>query len=198
MRAAAGAAALLALLWTGAVAGAAVGLQIHSVSLPDRVRVADGVPDLVINGAGVRKRLFVNVYVAALYLPRKMPFPDAILVDAAPRRLALHVLRDEITAEQLLESFRDGLVANNAPADLAAINAGMKQLDGIFNAVRVVKKGDVILLDYLPEAGTRVVVAGQVRGAIPGADFNRALMKIWLGEKPVDPDLKKALLGGAS
>jgi len=30
---------------------------------------------------------------------------------------------------------------------------------------------------------------------IPGADFYRALLKIWLGEPPVDAVLKKALLG---
>ena len=194
-RPAASAVSLLAFAWAGAVAGAAVGLQIQSVTLAERAHLAEGIPDLVINGAGVRKRLFINVYVGALYLPRKMLLPEVILADGVPRRLALHVLRDEITAEQLLGSFRDGLEANNAPADLAAVSASVKQLDGIFNAVKVVKKGDSILLDYLPETGTRITVAGQVRGTIQGAGFNRALMRIWLGEKPVDANLKKALLG---
>jgi hypothetical protein len=30
---------------------------------------------------------------------------------------------------------------------------------------------------------------------LPGEDFNKALLKIWLGDKPVTEDLKKALLG---
>jgi hypothetical protein len=41
-------------------------------------------------------------------------------------------------------------------------------------------------------------VAGQQRGKdIPGEDFYRALLRIWLGEKPVQDDLKQALLGKA-
>jgi hypothetical protein len=38
---------------------------------------------------------------------------------------------------------------------------------------------------------------GKERGAIKGADFNRALTNIWLGGHPVQNDLKKAMLGGA-
>jgi len=30
---------------------------------------------------------------------------------------------------------------------------------------------------------------------IEGEDFYRALLRIWLGDKPVQEDLKKALLG---
>ncbi|MBP8162985.1 MAG: chalcone isomerase family protein, partial [Propionivibrio sp.] len=40
---------------------------------------------------------------------------------------------------------------------------------------------------------------GQVRGSdFAGEDFFNALLKIWLGNKPVQDDLKQALLGKAS
>jgi hypothetical protein len=56
----------------------------------------------------------------------------------------------------------------------------------------------VITLDFLPDAGTQVTVNGVSKGKpIPGEDFYGALLKIWLGDKPVDADLKKAMLGGA-
>jgi len=188
--------AVMGLVLWASLAGAA---DVQSVKLPDRVRFAENGSELIINGAGVRKRVFVSVYVGALYLPRKTPSAEAILsADASPRRLALHILRDEITAEQLLGSFREGFEANNPPADLAAVSTGLRQLDAIFSAARVVKRGDLILFDYLPESGPKVTLGNEVRGTIPGAEFNRALMKIWLGAKPVDPELKKALLGGAS
>jgi hypothetical protein len=55
----------------------------------------------------------------------------------------------------------------------------------------------VITLDYIPESGTRVTLNGEPKGeAIAGDDFYRALLRIWLGENPVDSSLKKALLGG--
>jgi hypothetical protein len=62
--------------------------------------------------------------------------------------------------------------------------------------VKAANKGDVILLDYLPGAGTRVTVRGDDKGTIAGVDFNRALLRIWLGEQPADSALKKAMLGG--
>ena len=58
------------------------------------------------------------------------------------------------------------------------------------------KKGMRITLDWVPAAGTQLTVDGKPSGApIPGEDFYRALLKIWLGEHPVQDDLKKALLG---
>ena len=82
------------------------------------------------------------------------------------------------------------------PDELARLDPQVKQLDKIFTAVKAVKKGDVVLLDYLPGAGTRVTVRGEDKGTIPGEDFNRALLRIWLGESPADASLKKAMLGG--
>jgi hypothetical protein len=54
----------------------------------------------------------------------------------------------------------------------------------------------VILLDYLPGAGTRVTIKGQVKGVIPGQDFNDALLEVWLGARPASGGLKRAMLGG--
>jgi hypothetical protein len=54
----------------------------------------------------------------------------------------------------------------------------------------------VIHFEFTPEAGTRVVVNGQAKGsAIPGEDFFAAVLRIWIGDKPVDGDLKKGLVG---
>jgi len=57
------------------------------------------------------------------------------------------------------------------------------------------KEGDVVMLDYLPGKGTRVTIKGKVKGIIKGKDFNRALLDVWLGNKPADEDLKQAMLG---
>jgi hypothetical protein len=105
------------------------------------------------------------------------------------------MLRD-LEAEQLLSAFNDGLKKNHAPGELAKLEPQMKQLDSIFAAVKAVKKGDVVLLDYLPGTGTRVTVRGEDKGTIAGEEFNRALLRIWLGEQPADASLKKAMLGG--
>ena len=59
-----------------------------------------------------------------------------------------------------------------------------------------INQGGVILIDYLPGIGTRITINGVARATIPGEDFNRAMLRIWLGDRPVDGRLKRMLLGG--
>jgi long-chain acyl-CoA synthetase len=177
------------------LAGAALATELEGVKLADRVRVNDGGPDLVLNGAGVRTRAFFRIYVGALYLQQKAATPQAVLADAGPKRVAMHLLRD-LTAGQLFSALNDGLKGNHTPADLANLEPQVKQLEGIFNAVKAAKAGDTILLDYVPGTGTRVVVNGDSKGVVAGEGFNRALLRIWLGDQPADGALKKAMLGG--
>jgi long-chain acyl-CoA synthetase len=47
----------------------------------------------------------------------------------------------------------------------------------------------------LTSAGTKVSLNDKLLGNIEGGAFNRALLRVWLGNKPVDAPLKKALLG---
>jgi hypothetical protein len=70
-------------------------------------------------------------------------------------------------------------------------------MNAILKSIGEGKKGDLINFDYTPEGGTRISVNGQAKGnAIPGEDFYSAVLRIWLGDKPADAGLKKALLGG--
>ena len=169
--------------------------EIEGVKIADQVRVADAGPELVLNGAGVRTRVFFKVYVGALYLQQKKNSAEAVFADTGAKRVAMHLLR-ELAAEQLFSALNDGLRNNHTPEQLARIEPQVKQLEGIFNAIKAAKTGDVIVLDYLPGIGTRVLVNGDNKGTIPGEEFNRALLRVWLGEQPADASLKKAMLGG--
>ena len=186
---------LLVLLIGAVITISAAAAEIEGVKLADKLRVSDAGPELILNGAGVRTRVFFKVYVGALYLQKKENATDAVLADAGPKRIAMHVLRD-LTAEQLFSALKDGLGNNHTPGQLAKLEPQVKQLEDIFNAVKAAKNGDVILLDYLPGAGTRITVRGDDKGTIPGEEFNRALLRIWLGNQPADASLKKAMLGG--
>lgn len=169
--------------------------EIEGVKIADKVRVGDTGPELVLNGAGIRTRLVFKVYVGALYLPQKQSAADAILSDSSAKRVALHLLRD-ITADQLLSALNDGMKANHTSEQLAKFDAQSKQLETIFKSVKAAKSGDTVLLDMLAGGGTRVTVNGEVRGTIAGADFSRALLRVWLGDSPVETSLKRAMLGG--
>jgi hypothetical protein len=96
----------------------------------------------------------------------------------------------------LLKAFKDGIEANHSPAELAALTSQIKQMEQIFNTVDHVKIDDVITIDYLPDTGTQIYLNGKLLGIVLGPEFYRALLKIWLGNEPVQRDLKKAMLGG--
>jgi long-chain acyl-CoA synthetase len=137
----------------------------------------------------------VKVYVGALYLQQKKTTAEAVLADAGPKRVAMHMTR-EVAAERLYAGLDDGIKGNHAPEQVAKFGPQMRQFEAIFQSVKAARAGDVFLLDLLPGGGTRVIVNGQDKGTIPGDDFARALLRIWLGDNPVDGSLKRAMLGG--
>ncbi len=168
-------------------------MEVAGVKLPDTVQA--GNQQLVLNGAGIRSKWFFKVYVGALYLTQKQTSADTIISEEQVHRIALHMLR-ELGSKKLYGAFSEAIEANHTPAELAAMDADLKQMAQIFEAVGEVKEGDVIVLDYLPGSGTRISVNDTARGTIAGATFNRALLRIWLGSKPAQENLKKAMLGG--
>jgi len=168
-------------------------LDLADIHLEDSVQLGDTV--LQLNGGGIRTRFFFKIYVGALYLPQKQNSAEAIIADENKHRIALYILH-ELSGEKLFSALNDAIEANHTAAELATLDAQMKRMKQIFEAVQQVKPGDIIMLDYLPDSGTRITVNGTERGIIAGADFNRALLKVWLGKHPVQDDLKKGMLGG--
>jgi hypothetical protein len=114
-----------------------------------------------------------------------------------PRRLDVTLLRDTST-EQNLDALMGGMEDNNATEELEAIQAQTDRFFSLIRTVHEIPEGTRITLDYLPDSGTRLSIAGRVLGLIPGERFNRAVMKIWLGDNPIQVSLKKALLGKTS
>ena len=88
---------------------------------------------------------------------------------------------------------------NHTEAEMAGLKDRLKQFSDTLLAIGEAKSGTTVVIDWLPETGTRLTVNGQVKGKdIAGEDFYKALLKIWLGNKPVQDDLKQALLGKVS
>ena len=174
------------------VALPALGESLEGVTLPDEASAGDR--HLILNGLGLREAtiLKVNVYVAGLYLPAKSSDPYAILKVDVPKRIVMHFVRN-VGKEKLVEAWNEGF-DKNAGASKDQVAPGLLQLDG---AMVDVRSDDTIVLTYLPETGTTVVVKGKDAVTIPGADFARVLFSIWLGPSPPNVGLKVGLLGRA-
>jgi hypothetical protein len=180
---------LLLLLLPIAVSAA----EVAGVKIDDKTRIGSG--ELVLNGAGLRKRVFFQVYAIGLYLPQKTQSAAAVLEQPGPKRVAIHMLRD-VSAEAFTEALADGIRANHSAAESKALEPRVQQLGAIMAEIKEAKKGMAFALDWDGKS-TQLVVQGKPAGQpIPGEDFYRALLRVWLGDKPVQDDLKKALLGG--
>jgi hypothetical protein len=150
--------------------------------------------ELQLNGKGIRKRVIFDVYEIGLYLPKKTNSSEEAITGPGAKRVELRMLRD-VSAEQFSDALTDGLRANHSEAEARALEPQIKQLAATMAEVKEAKKGMAISLEWNGKA-TQVVIDGKPAGAaIEGEDFYRALLRIWLGDKPVQDDLKKALLG---
>jgi len=164
--------------------------EVAGVKIDDKARLAD--TELSLTGAGVRKRVFFQVYAIGLYVgdPKADPVSQP-----GPKRVQIHMLR-EVSAEQFIDALAAGIKENHSEAQAKALEPRVKELGATMAAMKEAKKGMTIALDWNGTA-TQLMVEGKPAGRpIDGEDFYRALLRIWLGEKPVQEDLKKALLGG--
>lgn len=167
--------------------------ELEGVKLAPTVQVASA--PLVLNGAGLRTRAFFKVYVAALYGPQKATDAAALLAQKGPRRVVISMLRN-VDADTFAGALSDGLRDNHTEAQVAALKPQIDTLMATLKQAGEAKKGDVIHFDFDPATGTQVSINGQAKGAaLPGPDFYTAVLRIWLGDNPVDGGLKKGLLG---
>jgi hypothetical protein len=165
--------------------------EVAGVKMPDTVTIEG--KTLKLNGAGLRKKRMFKVYVAGLYVESTSKDAGAVISSDTVKSIRLHILRG-LSGSQIGEAISDGF-HHNSKAQMGALSERLQKLNGMFPAV---VEGDQIVLTYVPGKGTMVSAKGQDKGVIEGKDFADALFAVWLGENPVQDDLKKALLGGAS
>ena len=167
-------------------------LEVAKVKVDETATVAN--QELKLNGAGVRTKVFFKVYVAALYLTEKKSTPAEILAQPGPKRVQISFLR-EVSSDSFGQGFMDGLGNNSTAEEKSKIFNQIVKLGQLFGKVPEVNKGDVLTIDWIPASGTVVQLNGKQLGdAFPDVNFYNALLKIWLGEKPVDASLKKHFL----
>lgn len=166
-------------------AGAAT---VGGVDVPDSAQVAN--TNLVLNGAGLRKKFFIKVYVGALYVAQKNTDAAALLAAPGPDRVLMHMIY-AVDKGQFADAWHEDF-KNNNPQNYAALQADIAQFIGYFGDSR---KDDIIIMDYVPGQGTLVTWNGTLRGTIAGEEFHKALLNVFLGPNPPTGDLKDGMLG---
>jgi len=163
--------------------------ELEGVELPERID--SDTQQLVINGAGVRSKWFLDLYVAGLYL--EAPLIDARqVIDAdRPSLLRLEIVSGLISSEKMEKATREGF----EKAASGGYPASTEQVDAFIEVFREeIKEGDRFDLFYLPGEGVRVTKNGVLRATLSGLPFKQALLAVWLGEEPAQESLRQALL----
>lgn len=169
--------------------------DVAGVHFDEKASVAGS--ELTLNGAGLRTRFMLKIYAMGLYLPKRADSAEAIAGTTGPKRIQIITLRD-LTAEQFADALVEGLKKNHNETEFTKLQARTDDFRNALLSLKSAPKGSEIRLEWLPGSGTRLSFGNETRGKdIPGEDFFRALLRIWLGDKPADQDLKNALLGKA-
>lgn len=169
-------------------------VDVSGVKVDDTATV--GGKELKLNGAGMRAILFIKFYAIGLYLPEKKATPAEVQALSGPRRVSLTVQR-EINSEEFGQLFITSMNKNSTKEEKAKVINQTVKFGEMFASMDKVVKGDIITLDWIPGTGTVSSLNGKKIGeTLPGIDFYNAVLRIWLGDMPVQESVKKELLGG--
>ncbi len=182
---------MLAAILTGTVSST-FAAELSGVFVDDEIKAANG-QRLVLNGIGLREKLWFDIYVGSFYLTGKSQDVAEILTNPGPWRVQLDFVYTEVASEKLLDAWREGFENNQSAEVLSQLKSRIEQFYGYFSSAVVAK--DQYQFDYIPDQGTRISKNKQVLGLIPGEDFKNALLEIWLGNHPADKNLKRGMLG---
>lgn len=183
-----------AMLCAVCAAPAWASVNVEGVPFDEAARLAGR--ELLLNGTGLRSVFVIKGYVAGLYLPERAKNAAVILGMKGPKRLQIHPLRD-VGADTFIRALNDGIHRNQTELQVQKLSDRLTQLEDAMRQIGATRRGDTINFDYTPEAGTIITVNGVARGKpILGEDFYQAVLSIFIGNNPVDRELKSGLLGG--
>lgn len=159
--------------------------------LPKVMKVGDQY--LKLNGGGVREKMFIDLYIAILYLEAPTTKANDILTVDKPMAIKLKIVSSMVDKDNFEAALRDGFKksTNNNVAPYKdriekLISAGFKE---------EITDLDIYDLIYQPGIGTTLMKNNKKLVTIEGLDFKDALFGIWLGTAPAQVDLKKKMLG---
>ena len=169
----------------------ALAMDCKGINFPDHAFVEG--TDLTLNGVGLHKATFlrVDVYVGALYVAATSRDPNTLLNSDRPQELILHFLRNVNVKDVRDQWTKDFVhVVPDRPASL------MRRVATLNTWLSDMKSGQRLTFVRQPGEGIKVVIGGVLKGTVPGDDFSRVFMSIWLGAAPPSTRLRDGLLGG--
>ena len=164
--------------------------EIGGINMPEALET--GQTKLYLNGAGIRKKFFMDLYVAGLYLEEKSDDPEVIIEADEPMAIRLHIISSMITSKKMEKATREGF-ENATGGNIEPIKVQIEEFITVFK--EEIKEDDIYDLIYVPGKGMKISKNNESRSIIKGFPFKKAMFGIWLSDKPAQKSLKKKMLG---
>ncbi|ANQ52598.1 hypothetical protein MY04_5266 [Flammeovirga sp. MY04] len=161
--------------------------EISNVTLQNYINVHGKKMEL--NGAGVRTKYFLPMYVSSLYLQDKSSNPNDVLYNVKHKVVQLDIISDFVTKERIEETVKEGF----------EYFRNSLEIDDEINMFLSVFKDEVVNGDKFQfvaeDTLCRIIKNNNELLVIDNINFQKALFSIWLGNKPINDELKDEMLG---
>jgi hypothetical protein len=165
--------------------------RVAGIEIPETLET--GGVSLILNGAGVRTKYFLDLYVSGLYLQQASVDATSILDADERMAIKLWIVTGLITSERMQESIEEGF-QKSTRGNTAPIREKIDALIDVYD--EEISDEDTFELVYVPGQGLKVNKNGVYRATIEcGLPFKRALFGIWISGQAVQTSLKRDLLG---
>ena len=164
--------------------------EIEGVNIPESLEA--GQTKLILNGAGVREKFFIDFYVCGLYLKDKSNDYKVIIEADEPMAIRIHIVSSMATSKRMEKASREGFEKATG-GNIEPIKVQIEELMLVFK--EEIQKGDIYDILYVPTKGVEVYKNSELKSRIEGLDFKQALFGIWLSDKPAQKSLKEEMLG---
>ena len=167
-------------------------VEVKGIHVKEKISQPSTKQTLILNGTGIRTKFIFDIYVGALYLPQKSSDAQQIINSPEAKRISMHFLYDKIEKQKMTDGWSDAFADNISETELANLKEQIKQFNSYFPDI---VKGDVVVIDFIPNSGASITINTHLKGTIAGDDFQKALLAIWFGDSPPNEDLKEGMLG---
>ena len=165
-------------------------LNLEKENIPSYLSIAG--EKQYLNGAGVRRVMFNNVYVVALYSSLLSDNAKALIEADIPMTVRVYITSGLVTADRFADHTMEGF-EKSTEGEMSKIRPQIEDMIGSFR--NSLQKDDIWDLSYDPKR--KVVTIYQNNKFVVEAqslEFKQAMIGIWLSKDPVQKSLKKALL----
>lgn len=167
-------------------------IQISGVEIPPSIHYKN-TEALQLYGAGLRKFLWIDMYVGVIYLKDKKLTPHQIIHSNEPMALRLHIISSLISKKRTIKAIKDGF-DKATKGNASQYQERIDQMIGFFK--NEIQPNDIIDLVYKPSGEIRIYRNTNYLGSLNGLDFKQALFGMWLSENAVDKNMREAILNG--